>query len=181
MKRCKILFIIFICLALIGIGWNLFFLCTSDDSTSEEELASYIEDILPSVLKENDIDPLLPTDTVVLGDAIPCYYVRDDILANSEVENFPLFINGKIYSIVRRGFNSNGERIYSCRLDARGIYNIDATEGALVYHGNRLYMISPDTVGSNLDILAAINHKDSVEIQYVTIAPQKGTLICLQY
>lgn len=153
-----------------------------DDSSNNSALIAYTTEVLPQVLALHDINVLESPDAIILGRAVPTYYIDGAVLKNAECEMFPLFINGTVRAIIRRHIKSDGSVGYSCRLDAREIYNINANEGAFVYLDGKPYLINSRTISVNSVSLSnnpLISASNIATIQYATLSPQNGTPISL--
>lgn len=142
-----------------------------------DALAAYAQDVLPQVLEFHRITE---PNNVVIGNALPTYYVEGQSLYAAEYEAFPLFIDGTIYSIIRQYTAPNGVKSYSCRLDATNVANIDADIGALVYTEESVSVI--DDLANILDNGVALTNKKNnitadTEVQFAEISPQGGVTL----
>lgn len=149
-------------------------------SNSDNDLITFTQAVLPEVLSYHNIQPLDDV-SIILGQSIPSYRVESNRLFLSDYEIYPLFINDRIFSLVRKYTGNDGGIIYSCRLDAREISNIDSSQGAFIYLNNELLLISPSSFNassSSADKSLLLNNiKNIATIDFASISAQAGTQI----
>lgn len=148
----------------------------------DNDLIAFVQSILPDILEFHGIDSLDSRNAVVVGNQIPTYGLTNGVVSAADYETYPLFINGKVFSIIRKCTSLDGAVSYNCKMDAREIPNIDMSEGALVYLDNTLHLVNPglsESVSSAHNDLSQISAAAVNSIEYAAISPQNGTPISL--